>query len=308
MYKLEYPELNKYLDDFLRYLRDIEKLNEKTAQLHKRIVVYFLNFIGEAKKTSLLEVTEQDVINFIGSLKMFSASTKTASCYTMRKFLNYHYKSDNLLFSGHKVFPYIHSNYANHIISFYNPEELSDVLNSFDLSNKNELRDYVIVLLIIETGIRESDVANLRLSSINWDQKSITVRQLKTEKILKNTISDQLMFSLIEYLKNRKPCITGDDYVFYTHDGMKPLQSKLIYSIVKKYLIRSGIDFRGRKKGPHALRSSLATNMLAHNTPVPIIQTVLGHEKVKTTLGYIRVDLNQLIKVALEVPTYERKN
>lgn len=99
-----------------------------------------------------------------------------------------------------------------------------------------------------------------------------------------------------------------NDFIFYTHDGMKPIQSKSVYEIVKKSLVKAGIDFKGRRKGPHALRSSLATSMLKHNTPVPVIQSVLGHEKVKTTLGYIRVDFNQLTKVALEVPVYEREN
>lgn len=307
MYKLEYLQLNNYLIDFLQYLREIEKLNEKTVLLHKRIVVYFLNFIGKAKKENLSEVTEQDIIDFISSLKTFKDSTRSACCYTMRKFLDYHYKNNNVNFSGHKVFPYIHRNNDDHFISHYNSEELSAVLNAFDLSNKKELRDYVIVLLIIETGMRESDVANLRINSINWGQKYIEILQIKTEKKLKVTISDNLMYSLIDYLKNRNPCITDNDFVFYTHDGTKPIQSKLIYCIVRKYLIKAGIDFKGRKKGPHALRSSLATNMLSHNTPIPVIQSVLGHEKVKTTLGYIRVDLNQLTKVALEVPVYERK-
>ena len=308
MYKLEYIQFNNYLSDFLEFLRDHEKLNEKTILLHKRIVVYFLNFIGKMKKKILYEITEQDVIDFISSLKTFRHSTKVASCYTIRKFLDYHYINNNVLFSGHKVFPYIHRNYDDHIISYYTSKELSEVLNSFDLSNNNELRDYVIVLLIIETGMRESDVANLKISSINWDQKCIHILQTKTEKVLKVTISDNLMYSLIEYLKIRNHSITNDDFIFYTHDGSKPIQPKLVYSIVRKYIERACTDLKGRRKGPHALRSSLATSMLNHNTPVPVIQSILGHEKIKTTLGYIRVDLNQLSKVALEVPIYERKD
>lgn len=307
MYKLEYPQLEKYQSFFLQHLREEEKLNEKTILLHKRIVVYFLNFIGEMNKNNLLEITEQDVVDFIGSLKTLNDTTKSASCYTIRKFLDYHHKNNNVPFSGHKVFPYIHRNYDNHLISFYNSDELRSVLNSFDLSNKHELRDYVIVLLIMETGMRESDVANLKINSINWDQKCIDFIQIKTAKPNKITISENLMYLLIEYLKNRIPVIKDNDFIFYNHDGKKPVQSKSVYSIVKKYLIRAGIDFKGRKKGPHAIRSSLATNMLKNNTPVPVIQSVLGHEKVKTTLGYIRIDLKMLEKVSLEVPIYEGK-
>lgn len=307
MYRLEYSQLEMYESNFLNYLRDYEKLNEKTILLHKRIVVYFLNFIGGRKKNSLLEITEQDVIDFIKSLKTLNSTTKSASCYTIRKFLDYHHRNHNATFSGHKVFPYIHRSYNNRPISYYTFEELTSVLNSFDLSNKHELRDYVIVLLIIETGMRESDVANLKVNSINWDQKCIHFTQIKTGASNRITISENLMYSLIEYLKNRIPLIKNGDFIFYNHDGKRPIQPPVVYSIVKKYLIRSEIDFHGRKKGPHAIRSSLATNMLKKNTPVSIIQSVLGHKKIKTTLGYIRVDLKMLGKIALEVPIYERK-
>lgn len=218
MYKLEYLQFNNYLSDFLEYLRKYEELNEKTVLLHKRIVVYFLNFIGEMKKENLYEITEQDVVDFISSLKSFSHTTKIASCYTIRKFLDYHCKNSNVNFSGHKVFPYIHRNYDNHIISYYTPEELSKVLSVFDLSNKYVLRDYVITLLIIETGIRESDVVNLKINSVNWDQKCIDIIQKKTGKLLRVTISDNLMYSLINYLKIRNHPITNDDWIFHLVD------------------------------------------------------------------------------------------
>jgi len=61
-------------------------------------------------------------------------------------------------------------------------------------------------------------------------------------------------------------------------------------------------NWKNKKHGPHSLRHSLATNMLKQNISLPIISTVLGHQKTETTKVYLSVDIEKLRQCALPVP------
>ena len=85
------------------------------------------------------------------------------------------------------------------------------------------------------------------------------------------------------------------------------ISASQMHSVVSKYFTLAGIDISKRKHGPHALRHSLASNLLANNTPMHIIKDVLGHTNLNTTRVYLNIDFNTLLNFALEVP-YENNN
>ena len=80
-----------------------------------------------------------------------------------------------------------------------------------------------------------------------------------------------------------------------------------MHSVVSKYFTLTGTDISKRKHGPHALRHSLASNLLMNNTPMHVIKDVLGHTNLNTTRVYLNIDFNTLLNFALEVP-YENKS
>ena len=87
---------------------------------------------------------------------------------------------------------------------------------------------------------------------------------------------------------------------------MKPFDHRNFYELLQKYFKLTGITFKEEQKhGLHSMRSSLASNMLRSEIPIPVISNVLGHRYTDTTGIYIKIDLEGLRKVALEVPRYE---
>lgn len=80
-----------------------------------------------------------------------------------------------------------------------------------------------------------------------------------------------------------------------------------MHSVVSKYFTIAGLDISKRKHGPHALRHSLASNLLKNNTPMHVIKDVLGHTTLNTTKIYLNIDFGTLKHFALEVPD-ENKN
>lgn len=85
------------------------------------------------------------------------------------------------------------------------------------------------------------------------------------------------------------------------------ISASQMHSVVSKYFALAGIDISKRKHGPHALRHSLASNLLMNNTPMHVIKDVLGHTNLNTTRVYLNIDFNTLQNFALEVP-YENNN
>mgnify|MGYP002598058215 CR=1 FL=1 len=61
------------------------------------------------------------------------------------------------------------------------------------------------------------------------------------------------------------------------------------------------VHFEGKKKGSHTLRHSLASRLLEHEIPLPVISEILGHTTTETTMTYLRIDITELRKCALEV-------
>ncbi len=77
-------------------------------------------------------------------------------------------------------------------------------------------------------------------------------------------------------------------------------------SIVKRYANKAGINSApGNGKGPHAMRSSLASALLAENVPLPIISGILGHSNTRTTQTYLKIDIKQMRNCSLEVPMFD---
>ncbi len=108
---------------------------------------------------------------------------------------------------------------------------------------------------------------------------------------------------IVDYLKHGRPEIDSN-FIFLKHSApYSPLSAAALHPIMKKYRQIAKIpNIPRRKAGLHALRHSLATNLLENNTPLPIISEILGHQKTDTTRIYTKVDISSLRTCALEVP------
>jgi len=111
---------------------------------------------------------------------------------------------------------------------------------------------------------------------------------------------------MIDYMKNSRPS-SDDPHIFIRHRApfIAFAAGYVFWSTINKYMDTAGISINNRKHGLHSMRHSLASNLLKQNTPFPVITSVLGHENSNTTKLYLRIDIEQLRSVALEVP-YER--
>jgi len=186
--------------------------------------------------------------------------------------------------------------------SYFSPKEINLLLNSIDRSSAYGKRDYTMLLLVVRLGLRRSDVINMKFGSIQWEQEKIILTQKKTKNLVELPLLQDVGNAIIDYLKYARPQ-SDQPYVFLRlippYDN---LEENALLGAMQKYLRLSGIKYDERRHGPHALRHSLATDLLKQNTSLPVISSVLGHTNTESTIGYLRVDTESLRKCALEIP------
>ena len=165
-----------------------------------------------------------------------------------------------------------------------NKEEVKNLIDSSD-NTKSRL----IISLLYSSGIRVSELVNLKLDDLNLGDKTGWVRKGKGNKDRLFTLSENLSNELKEYIDTR--CV-GNKYIFSKD---KPLTTRNIQKIIKGTRFRAKIN---KKVTPHTLRHSFATHVLEQGTDIRVIQALLGHSSLSTTQVYTHISSEQLKKVA----------
>lgn len=151
--------------------------------------------------------------------------------------------------------------------------------------------------------MKSTTIKALVFSGINWGRRTITISQFKTHREVSLPITDEVLFALLDYIKNVRPRVNSP-YVF-----IRLRKPHVPYSMddhfgdkILPYFEIAGVDTKGKHHGLHSLRHSLATNLFESGTPVNEIAVILGHTSVASTKTYVWSDIERLRIAALEVP------
>lgn len=187
----------------------------------------------------------------------------------------------------------------------YTEDEIKRLIQVVDRSSSIGKRDYLILLLAAEYGWRAKDIVTFSFDQINWDENTIIYSQSKTGNLVLFPLLASVGNAIIDYLKNGRPKSNSKVIVLSLNKVSygEPIVSSTVHSIVSKYMKIANIsNWQNKKHGPHSLRHSLATNMLKKEIALPIISTVLGHQKTETTKVYLSVDTEKLRQCVLPMP------
>jgi integrase len=150
--------------------------------------------------------------------------------------------------------------------------------------------------------LRSSDIVNLKFENIDWDNNIISLTQVKTREIITLPLLNDVGNAIIDYVQHGRPNqSTKLKYVFVSQD-LPYRKINTISFIVKNAIIKSGIDARGRHRGSHSLRHSLATKLMNNGAQLPTIKEVLGHKSIESSSYYLDVNLNSLLECSHDVP------
>lgn len=303
---LNYPQFQETIQNYL----SLDEFSTKASETmrSKRVAVLGLcNYLGDNGILSLSKCKQKHVAEFMESISQLSTSTKSGKTFILRHFFNYLYSEKITLYSGNELFPVIITNKRDRILSFYTEAEIKKLISCIDNKTSKGKQDLIIVLFAAELGIRSGDICRLKLSDIHWERNTIEFTQFKTGVFNQLPLLKNIKFALIDYLCCSRPECSSKLLFIGIKNNFGIISSSQIHSVVSKYFKFAGLDISKRKHGPHALRHSLASNLLKNNTPMYVIKDVLGHTNLNTTKIYLNIDFETLKLFSLEVPD-ENKN
>ncbi len=176
---------------------------------------------------------------------------------------------------------------------------VGDVENMIDSAlsgRRNKYRDATLIELIFSSGLRASEVSTLELGDINFIGKFIKIRgKGDKERIVPfGKRAEVLVRKYIELERSEYKNSDKNSFLFLNNRGQR-LSRQTIWKIIKRYLRLVGSEGRGR--GPHILRHSFATALMAGGADLRVVQELLGHASISTTQIYTHVEKGHLSRV-----------
>lgn len=298
-------QFTSILDKYIQAQKTMD-LSARTIEGKQIRIIHFLCFLDKRNLVVINRLVPKEILAYLETLSEYSNSTKSSILFNLRDFLSFLVSQGYVESRFNQLFPVILSNKFERIPSFYSTEEIQKILFAVDRNTEIGRRDYIVLILAVQLGMRAGDIRQLKFENIKWHLDTIEFIQEKTKNPLRLPLMENLKYALIDYMKNSRPS-SADPHIFVRHRApfIAFATGNVFWSTINKYMDAAGICINNRKHGLHSMRHSLASNLLKQNTPFPVITGVLGHENSNTTKLYLRIDIEQLRSVSLEVP-YER--
>jgi len=280
-------KLPKLCENFLNHLKVLNK-SDCTIEIYTKELVRWANHehLSYNVSAEYLECMQaSDFYNFIGSLRRqngdrVSTSTLARIVATLKSFYRYLYEDVKLI----KINPTAglkQPKVAKALPKYLKENEMINLLQGVNkVNSRYPERDYAILSLFLNTGIRESELLGINIDDINGD--TLTVRG-KGNKEREIPLSPSCLLAIERYLRCK---IHHDGKALFTSEKNTRICRETVIGLVKKYLNVIG-------KGdlsPHKLRHSCFTNLVANGTDIRTVQEIAGHSNIATTTIYLHVN------------------
>ena len=282
-----------YLDlrNFFRFLKQDKNLVPKGISLDDIS-------IADADLSLVRDVTLTDIysyMNYLSRERGLNNTSRARKVATIRSFYKYLTNKAKLLESN-PVQDLDSPRLKKTLPKYLNLEESLDLLNSVD--GKNSSRDYCILTLFLNCGLRISELVGLNKTDVRGDQLRVLGKGNKERMLYLN---DACQRALEDWITERDSLTLVDqNALFVTLQNRRRISTAAVHKLVKKHLAAAGLD--STQYSSHKLRHTAATLMLQNGVDVRTLQEVLGHDHLNTTQIYTHVDNDDLRTAAKANP------
>lgn len=271
--------------DFLEYLKYERRVSVNTVDSYGENLLLLKNYTNK----DLISLKKEDIKNFLDNVEA-TARTKAHYLTVFNSFYKYLVFMDKIKSNpcdGIKA-PKLEKKLPTYLTN----EEIAKLFN-IRLTKPVDYRNKAILEVMYATGARISEVINLELNQIDFEECIIRVMgKGKKERII--PLDDVAIEALDNYINNYRPFLIKNEtcnYVFLNKNGEK-ISRQMIFKILKNLANKVGIT---KEISPHTLRHSFASNLLNNGADLRVIQELLGHENLETTEIYSHLQ-NKKIK------------
>ncbi len=279
----------------MRYLKVERDLADNTIVSYGNDLKQFENYLQKGSVTTFKQVTRNQILAFLQTEMEVakSPSSITRMITSLRKFFQYLVQENLLEHDPMLLIDTPKSQY--HLPAVLSLAEIERLLQVPDTNKPLGMRDRAILEVMYATGLRVSELVNLKLSDLHLDLGLIqTLGKGQKERII--PIGSQAVKWLTKYLAVVRPQLLKrqiSSYVFLNFHG-KQLTRQGIWKNLKQTVLQAGID---KDVTPHTLRHSFATHILENGADLRVVQELLGHADISTTQIYTHLSKKRLQRI-----------
>ena len=295
------------IKEFIMYLMGEKMLSSNTAKSYETDLNKYCEYLKKYRNIyDIIDITKDDVEAYLTMLKKngFTASSIARKLTAIKKFHafcvnEYREVKDNpakLISSSKKEI---------HLPEVLTVEEILMLIEAIDTTTDVGIRNKAIIETLYCTGMRISELTELKLSQIQLNKKYL-IAYGKGQKERICQLGDEAVVALRKYISEVriKWIHTPTDLCFLNYQG-KHLSRNYLFKYIKELANKAGIT---KEISPHTLRHSFATHLLQNDVSLRVVQAMLGHENISTTQIYTHIENEHLKQVYIKAhPMSENK-
>ncbi|MGB4407005.1 MAG: tyrosine-type recombinase/integrase [Sphaerochaeta sp.] len=261
-----------------------KQLAPATVDCYRNIIRKFCSFLESEGVTSFSNLTTRDLIRFIESIHETNKASMAPAIGHLKTFIDFlNHQGLCTVDADISILKPVRRQEKN--IIYFTKEEIHILLNSFTFDERG-LRDYAILLLAIHTGMRRSDICNLRLQDISWVNYTLDIRQKKTGRKTTIPLVSSAGNAIAAYILHERPQTTSEHIFLIPTSPIRPLAGPGADAVVKRRCKQAGVE-KLEKCTIHSFRRSLGTWLSQESEPVEEIAQCLGHANVHSVDRYV---------------------
>lgn len=271
------------IDNYIDYLNNVKHASANTVASYRRDLKKMSRFLADRGCVDVREARGTDLNAYVLQMESQGMSTATISrsIASMKSFFLF------LLKQG-----VITEDYADALkppkIEKRTPETLSIeeinlLLDQPSRLTPKEIRDKAMLELLYATGMRVSELINLKITDVNLTMNYILCRDVSKERVI--PIENVAKVALENYIKSVRESISHGSMFLFTNMKGQPMTRQGFWKLIKAYAAKAGIE---KDITPHMIRHSFASHLVSNGADLKAVQEMLGHSDISTTQIYLR--------------------
>ncbi|HUC14480.1 MAG TPA: site-specific integrase [Acidimicrobiales bacterium] len=278
------------LAEYVGYLCSERGLAASTVERYEAVARSFLWASRAEGDQDVARLSARDVTRFMtGQCRGRSTAFAKHTVTDLRAFLRFLHLSGRTQFSLAPAVPAVAGWRGSSLPRALAPAQVAALLSSSDRTTAVGRRDFAVLVLLARLGLRAVEVAQLRLEDFDWSRGDVLVRG-KANRLERLPVPADVGDAVAAYLRSGRPQSELPELFLRARAPQGALGQGGVKALVRGAARRAGLG----PVGPHALRHSVATDMLRNGVPISDIAQVLRHASTLTTAIYVKVDRDAL--------------
>ena len=272
------------IQDFIEYLKS-RQVSKNTLVSYERDINQLVVHLDQVGK-KMIDATEEDLQNYVVYMQTIGKSNATISRSVASIKAFYKYLLKNKIIEENITEGLVAPKVEKKELSILTPKEVECLLEQPSSSDLKGQRDKAMLEVLYATGIRVTELISIKVSDVNLSSGYIKVKKKNKERTI--PVGNVALKCLKDYIENVRPLLikTEEEETLFINANGQKMTRQGFWKILKQYKDQAKIE---KDLTPHTIRHSFAVHLLQNGAEVKMVQEILGHTDVASTLMYTQM-------------------